>query len=345
MTKIDIISGFLGAGKTTLIKKLLSEGFTGEKAVLIENEFGEIGIDGSLLKDYGIEIKEMNSGCICCTISGDFSMALKEVLKLYHPDRIIIEPSGVGKLSDVIKSCGKFLKEGIITLNMCITVLDGTKYKMYLKNFGEFYKDQLMNAKTIILSRTQLMKGEAVESILKDIKKYNPSASIVTTDWEQIKGDKIIALAEDPDKSTFEYELLKGFHKEYIKYGISSGDEAEFHSEVKVSSPVRKKEFKYDKLKITEHHHADEVFSVWGTETVKTYSRNKLNEILNSLKNAEGYILRAKGIIKSEDNNWLQFDYVPGEIIIKEAAADYTGRLCVIGETINKDELSELFEV
>lgn len=345
MTKIDIISGFLGAGKTTLIKKLLSEGFKGEKVVLIENEFGEIGIDGSLLKDYGIEIKEMNSGCICCTISGDFSLALKEVLKLYHPDRILIEPSGVGKLSDVIKSCRQFLKDRVVTLTICITVLDATKYKMYLKNFAEFYKDQLMNAQTIILSRTQLMKGEALESILKDIKSYNPSALIVTTDWEQIKGDKIIALAEDPDKTKLEYELVKGYQKEYIKHGISSGYETEIHSEIKASSPVRKKEFSYDKIKKTEHHHADEVFSVWGTETVKTYSRHKLNEILNNLKNMEGYVLRAKGIVKSEDNNWLQFDYVPGEIIIKAAAPDYTGRLCVIGETINKEELSELFEV
>lgn len=300
MTKIDIISGFLGAGKTTLIKKLLEEGFKGEKVVLIENEFGEIGIDGTLLKDYGIEIREMNSGCICCTISGDFSLALKEMLKIYHPDRIIIEPSGVGKLSDVLAGCRPFTKKGHAILNMCITVIDGTKYKMYLKNFAEFYKDQIKNAGTVILSRTRSMKPDAVEYIIKDVNKYNDKASLVTTDWDLLDGSKIIELAEGGKTS-------------------------------------------YEKLVKSEHHHADEVFSVWGVETVRHYPEKKLREILNGLSHMQGTILRAKGIINAEEGKWLQFDYVPGEITINESAPDYTGRICVIGEKIDKAGLKKLF--
>ncbi len=333
ITKIDIISGFLGAGKTTLIKKLLKEVFAEEKVVLIENEFGEIGIDGTLLKDYGIEIKEMNSGCICCTISGDFSLALKEVLKLYHPDRIIIEPSGVGKLSDVLKGCRQFAKDGLLEMNMCITVADGIKYKMYLKNFAEFYKDQLINAKTIILSRTQLMEADRIEYIIKDIKKYNSLSDIVTTDWNRLDGKKIVNLAENPESLHLENEMKIRMNKENIKAGI------------KAARPSRKIEFHYDKIKKPELHQADEVFSVWGTETAKAFSKNKLEEILNGLVNAEGYILRAKGILKAEEDKWLQFDYVPGEITIKASAPDYTGRLCVIGKNINKAGLSELFGV
>ncbi len=333
ITKIDIISGFLGAGKTTLIKKLLEEGFKGEKIVLIENEFGEIGIDGTLLKDYGIEIREMNSGCICCTISGDFSLALKEVLKLYRPDRIIIEPSGVGKLSDVLKGCRQFLKEGLVELNMCITVADGTKYKMYLKNFTEFYKDQLTNAKTVILSRTQLMKPDGVEFVVKDIRKYNSSACIVTTDWSLIDGNKIIRLAENPETVKLEHDLILGMKKDYINNGL------------KAAVPVRKKEFNYDKIKKPGLHQADEVFSVWGTETAKAFKKNELKEILSNLETTEGYILRAKGIVKGEADQWFQFDYVPGEIEIKESVPDYTGRICVIGKTINKSGLPELFGI
>lgn len=269
MTKIDIISGFLGAGKTTLIKKLLEEAFVGEKIVLIENEFGEIGIDGSILKDYGIEIKEMNSGCICCTIAGDFSSALKELLSLYHPDRIIIEPSGVGKLSDVINGCKKFLKDGLVELNMCITVVDAMKYKVYLKNFTEFYADQITNAKTIILSRTKNTKSEVIENILKDIQKYNPKAHVVTTDWKNVHGKKIIELAETSEEIPGLKLLLdQPEHKHLHDHGI--------------------------------HHHADEVFHVWGRETAKVFERSKIDEILNRLNNIEGNILRAKGIISTE---------------------------------------------
>lgn len=328
-TKIDIISGFLGAGKTTLIKKLLQEALTGEKIVLIENEFGEIGIDGSLLKDYGIEIKEMNAGCICCTITGDFSRALKEVLKLYKPDRVLIEPSGVGKLSDVVKACSPFLKDETALLNMCIVVLDGLKYKMYLKNFAEFYKDQIRNAKTIILSRTQHMDSEAVDFVLKDIKKYNPKANFITTDWKLLDGEKILELGEGRETAKLEAELKKSINSRNLK----------------VSDPFRKIGLHSELKKSFENHSAEEVFSVWGIETAKTFTKNKLEYILNHLTTMEGFILRAKGMVKSDKEGWLQFDYVPGEVTIREAPPDYTGRICVIGERINKKKLQELFEV
>lgn len=311
MTKIDIISGFLGAGKTTLIKKLLEEAFDLENVVLIENEFGEIGIDGAILKDYGIEIKEMNSGCICCTIAGDFSSALKEILELYNPDRIIIEPSGVGKLSDVINGCKKFLKEGSVELNMCITVVDAMKYKVYIKNFAEFYANQLTNAKTIILSRSQNAKEEVIENILKDVRKYNGNAHVVTTPWEEVDGKRIRELAEG-ESNTDNIKLLM---------------EEQCHSHEH------------------HHHHADEVFNVWGRETAKTFGRTKVDEILKKLDIMEGNILRAKGIIKVENNKWIQFDYVPGEVIIREATPECSGRICVIGGHINEKLLCELFEL
>jgi G3E family GTPase len=316
VTKIDIISGFLGAGKTTLIKKLLEEAFVGEKVVLIENEFGEIGIDGSILKDYGIEIKEMNSGCICCTIAGDFSLALKEILSLYHPDRIIIEPSGVGKLSDVINGCKKFLKDGSVELNMCITVVDALKYKVYLKNFTEFYANQLENAKTIILSRTQNTKSEVIENILKDVQKYNPIAHVVTTDWKNVHGKKMVELGENLEEIPGLKILLE-----------ESGHEHEHKHEHGV------------------HHHADELFHVWGRETAKIFERSRMEEILNRLDSIEGGILRAKGIIRTGNDKWIQFDYVPKEVVIRDTTPDCTGRICVIGENIDANALSDIFEL
>lgn len=327
MTKVDIISGFLGAGKTTLIKKMLEEAFVGEKLALIENEFGEIGIDGAILKDYGIEIKEMNSGCICCTIAGDFSLALKEIIKSYHPDRIIIEPSGVGKLSDVIKGCKQFVKEGTIELNICMTVIDGMKYKMYMKNFAEFYKDQLLNASIIILSRSQCMKPEAVEFVINDIKKYNRTALIVTTGWEQLNGAEIVKLAENKEESQLESKMLKEFNltKNVEKMPDKTMKRKE-HADIH-----------------TQHHHADEVFSVWGKETAKIFDYGRLKNILKSLDKTKGNVLRAKGIVRIENNSWVQFDYVPGESNVKETKPDFTGRICVIGEHINDLELSELF--
>jgi G3E family GTPase len=332
LTKVDIISGFLGAGKTTLIKKLLQEAFVGEKLVLIENEFGEIGIDGVILKDYGIEIKEMNSGCICCTIAGDFSLALKEILKLYQADRIIIEPSGVGKLSDVIKGCEQFIKDEAISLNICMTVVDGMKYNMYMKNFAEFYKDQIINAKTILLSKTQFMNSDAIEIIRKDIKRYNPSVMIVTTDWGQIDGNKIVELAENAKEVKLENIILKEL---YLR---------QYPSKLIVKALPRKINAKFKGKLQKELHHADEVFSVWGKETTKIYDSNRLEEMLDELEKVQGFILRAKGIIQIENNGWVQFDYVPGESTIIEAKADFTGRICVIGELINELELSKLFE-
>lgn len=311
MTKIDIISGFLGAGKTTLIKKLLEEAFIEEKVVLIENEFGEVGIDGALFKDYEIEIKEMNSGCICCTIAGDFSTALKEILALNTADRIIIEPSGVGKLSDVINGCKKSLKEGAVELNICITVVDVTKYQVYVKNFAEFYTNQLVNAKTIILSRSQTVKEDVVETIIKDLRKINPHAQIISTDWEELNGQKIKAIAE------------------------LANDCEIFTSLIDPTTHTHE----------THLHHADEVFSVWGRETAKTFERNRIESVLEQLTTMSGNILRAKGIIKVEDNQWIQFDYVPNEAIIKETAPDYTGRICVIGEQLHDMQLAELFSV
>jgi G3E family GTPase len=305
MTKIDIVSGFLGAGKTTLIKKLLEEAFVGEKVALIENEFGEIGIDGAILKNYDIQIKELNSGCICCTIAGNFSLALKEVLKSYQPDRIIIEPSGVGKLSDVINGCSQFLKKGEITLNICMVVVDGLKYKMYIKNFSEFYQDQLIHAKTIILSRTQRMNPELVEYVQNSIQTYNPQAMIITTDWMQMTGRQIVDLSEKAEETKLENKLL---------------EELQHH-----------------------HHHADEVFSVWGKETAKIFHFEKLKDAVDHMNHTKGFILRAKGIVRTEPDRWVQFDYVPGESSFKETVPDYTGRICVIGNDINEQELSEIF--
>jgi G3E family GTPase len=330
MTKIDIISGFLGAGKTTLIKKLLEEkAFTKDRLVLIENEFGEIGIDGAILKGYGIEIKEMNSGCICCTIAGDFSQALKEMMKRYRPDRIIIEPSGVGKLSDVIKGCRQFVMEKTVELNICLTVVDGMKYKMYMKNFGEFYKDQLVNAKTIILSRTQCMKQDAIEYVLDDIKKYNRSAPLIITDWELLAGGEIVKLSENTEQYSLESSMLNE-----LKALVKTSERSYKIADKRISGSIRK-----------EHHHADDVFSVWSKETARIIDYRQLKEALNNLDMLDGLVLRAKGIVRTDKNKWVQFDYVPGESSIKETSTDFTGRICVIGEHINDLELSRLFGI
>jgi Putative GTPases (G3E family) len=338
MTKVDIISGFLGAGKTTFIKKLLEEkSFGEEKLVLIENEFGEIGIDGALLKNSGIEIKEMNSGCICCTIAGDFSQALKEMLRAYHPDRIIIEPSGVGKLSDVIRGCGQFMKESEVGINICMTVVDCTKYKMYSKNFGEFYKDQLMNAKAIILSRTQNVKSEILEYVINDIKNYNNQAPLITTDWDKLSGPEIVKLAETTEEFRLENNMLTQLKASDKVQNKSLRDKS-----------LQDKSFRIRDLKITgtiqkAHHHADEVFSVWSKETGRIFEYHQLEEILERLEQSKGIILRAKGIVRTSKDQWVQFDYVPGESSIRETAADFTGRICVIGENIDQPQLSELF--
>lgn len=322
--KIDIFSGFLGAGKTTLIKKLLEEAFTGEKIALIENEFGTVGIDGRIMKDYDLQITELNAGCICCSIAGDFTQGLREVLKLYKPDRVLIEPSGVSKLSDVIKGCTPFLREGLVSLNLCITVIDAGKYKMYLKNFAEFYKDQLKNAKTIILSRTAGMDREKLDAIIEGIRQYNSEAVIITTSWDSLDGKAILHTAEEECRSSME-EFIK---REKPAFRISN----QKVSGIRIGSQK-------------EGHSAEEVFSVWGIETAKLFGRGKLEDILYKLDNSDMQILRGKGILESENHQWLQFDYVPGEITVREWVPDYTGRICIIGSLLDKNKLKQLFEI
>lgn len=322
--KIDIFSGFLGAGKTTLIKKLLEEAFTEEKIALIENEFGTVGIDGRIMKEYDLQITELNAGCICCSIAGDFTQGLREVLKLYKPDRVLIEPSGVSKLSDVIKGCKPFLREGLVSLNLCITVIDAGKYKMYLKNFAEFYKDQLKNAKTIILSRTAGMDREKLDAVIEGIRQYNSEAAIITTSWDSLDGKAILHTAEEECRSSME-ELIT---RERPAFRISN----QKVSGIRIGSQK-------------EGHSAEEVFSVWGIETAKLFGRGKLEDILHKLDNSDMQILRGKGILESENHQWLQFDYVPGEITVREWVPDYTGRICIIGSLLDKDKLKQLFEI
>ena len=336
MTKIDIISGFLGAGKTTLIKKLIEEAFTGEKLVLIENEFGEIGIDGGFLKDSGINITEMNSGCICCSLVGDFGTALAEVLEKYAPDRIIIEPSGVGKLSDVIKAVlgvkEKVAEESVV-LNSFTTVADATKCKMYMKNFGEFYNNQVEHAGTIVLSRTANMKEDKLQACIDLIRTQNSEASIITTPWDQINGKQILDAMEK--RNDLVKELLEeedvcpecGHHHEHgeeCTCGCHDHDHEHHHH----------------------HHHADEVFSSIGIETAHKYNEAELKDILDKLANDKvqmGTILRSKGIVASEEGEWYHFDLVPGEYEVRRGAADYTGRICVIGSKLDEAGLRGLF--
>lgn len=329
MTKIDIFSGFLGAGKTTLIKKLLTEAYKGEQVVLIENEFGEIGIDGGFLKEAGIEIREMNSGCICCSLVGDFGEALKEVIEKYQPDRIIIEPSGVGKLSDVIKAVQKVENAVDIKLNSFTTIVDVTKCKMYMKNFGEFFSNQIEYAGTVILSRTDTEKAteKKIVEAVEIIRSLNKKAAVITTPVEKLAGEKILDIMEN--NCSLEEELLEEescpvcgeHHHEHEECGCGH----EHHH----------------------HHHADEIFTSWGKETVKTYTKEEIKKILETLSNDESYgmILRAKGMVEGKDGQWIYFDMVPGEEDIREGSADYTGRICVIGSKIQDEKLSELFGI
>mgnify|MGYP002276710293 CR=1 FL=1 len=336
MTKIDVVSGFLGAGKTTLIKKLLKEALDGSKTVLIENEFGEIGIDGGFLKESGIEIKEMNSGCICCSLVGDFGTALKEVVEKYHPDRIVIEPSGVGKLSDVIHAVENLHLEadGEVKLNSAVTVVDVLKCKMYLKNFGEFFKNQVEAAGTIILSRTDTKKAtpEKIEAAIELIRELNPDATIITTPVEDLGGQKILDTIEGMkiDLSHVEEDHDHDDHEHHHDHGegctCGCHDHEGHHHH---------------------HHHADEVFTSWGRETIRKYSQNELKEMLDALSESGDYgiILRAKGMLPAEDGTWIYFDMVPEETEIREGAPEYTGRLCVIGSKLKEDKLAELFKL
>lgn len=340
MTKIDIFSGFLGAGKTTLIKKLISEAFQGEKLVLIENEFGEIGIDGGFLKDSGINITEMNSGCICCSLVGDFGTALNEVLEKYAPDRIIIEPSGVGKLSDVIKAVSAVMEDHEdVEMNGYVTVADATKCKMYMKNFGEFYNNQIESAKTIVLSRTGNISDEKLDAALKLIKEKNDVAAIITTPWDQIDGKQILGAIEQ--SNSLELELLE---EEDVcpECGHHHDHEHHHHEDGHCCGHDHDHDHEHH------HHHADDVFTSMGMETPHKYSEEELTEILKKLSaegDAYGSILRAKGIVPAVEGEWFHFDLVPGEYEVRRGSADYTGRLCVIGAQLKEEEIKALFHI
>lgn len=331
MTKVDIISGFLGAGKTTFIKQMIDQVFQGQKLVLIENEFGEIGIDGGFLKDAGIEITEMNSGCICCTLVGDFSIALKKVLDEYAPDRVLIEPSGVGKLSDIVRAVEAVKKDAPIEIEGRIAVVDGKKAKMYLKNFGEFYKDQVASASTIVISRTQMMKPEAVEECVSLLRGENDQAAIITTPWEQLDADAIRRALEH--KTGME-DLLEDVHDHEHCHHDHEHHDHEHHDHDHCCHDHH-------------HHHADEIFTSWGKETAHQYTEEELEKILQTLSGETdcGTVLRAKGILCMADGTWKQFDLVPGEYEVREGRADYTGRLCVIGTDLAQDQLAELFHL
>lgn len=366
MTKIEIISGFLGAGKTTLIKKLLKEAFAGEKIVLIENEFGEIGIDGGFLKEAGIQITEMNSGCICCSLVGDFGTALKEVIETYAPDRILIEPSGVGKLSDVTKAVQGVAAQEPVELNSSVTVVDGQKCRMYMKNFGEFFNNQVEHAGTIVISRTQKMTEEKLEACVKMLREKNEKATIITTPWEDLKGEQILAAMQHQDllmKEELDEHGHDGHgHDDAHACGCGHGHEHDHeHSNDHDHDHNHEHSHEHDHGHDHEHshdhshahghnhdhhhHHADEVFASWGRETPHRYSEEMLREILKKLSDDDecGIILRAKGIVPCTDGSWLHFDMVPGESEVRRGEADYTGRLCVIGSHLNGEELEKLF--
>lgn len=382
MTKIDIFSGFLGAGKTTLIKELLSEAYKGEQVVLIENEFGEIGIDGGFLKEAGIEIREMNSGCICCSLVGDFGVALKEVIQKYSPDRIIIEPSGVGKLSDVIKAVQKVENEVDIKLNSFTTVVDVTKCKMYMKNFGEFFSNQIEYAGTVILSRTDTSKAtdDKVKTAVEMIRSLNQTAAVITTPIQQLSGTKILDTMEN--NRSLEKELLEeevcpvcgGHHEhhhdheececghDHAHHDHAHHEHEHHHTHGECGCGHNHDHDYHEHAHAHEecgcghdhhhdhhhgHHHADEVFTSWGRETVKAFSREEIEKILDTLSNDASYgmILRAKGMVAGQDGAWIYFDMVPGEADIRTGSPDYTGRLCVIGSKIDEAKLAELFGI
>ena len=344
MTKIDIISGFLGAGKTTLIKKLLSESFHGEKVVLIENEFGEIGIDGGFLKDAGVQITEMNSGCICCSLVGDFGTALKEVLDTYSPDRIIIEPSGVGKLSDVIAAVERVRDGGApLELHSFVTVVDAVKCKIYMKNFGEFFNNQVEHASAILLSRTQNMDQAKLAADVAMLRPHNAKAAILTTPWDQLTGAQIVSAMEGGHDLARELMEEIGHHHDHTQEELDA-----IHAELGCEGACGSCDLCDSCIHSTfhHHHHADEVFTSWGRETPRKYSREELQDILSVLAMTEDYgtILRSKGMVPDQDSEgWLHFDLVPGEFQIREGSADYTGRLCVIGAGLDEARLEKLF--
>lgn len=336
MTKIDIISGFLGAGKTTLIQKLLREAFKGEQVVLIENEFGEIGIDSGFLREAGVEIREMNSGCICCSLVGDFGASLKEVIETYHPDRILIEPSGVGKLSDVKRAVENVKTDADVVLNSATTVVDVKKCKMYLKNFGEFYKNQVESAGAIILSRTDIADEDKVEQAVARIRALNPDAPIITTPEGQIDGAKLFEIMEKHAPS-LEEELMEEARCDVCGGHHGPGEEHHHHDHDEHDHEHHHHDH--------HHHHADEVFGSWGMETVKKYNARDLKVRLDALGDADTYgmVLRAKGMVEGDKGTWIYFDMVPGEVELREGQPDYTGRICVIGSRLKESALKDLF--
>ena len=368
MTKIDIISGFLGAGKTTLIKKLLSEAFTGEQVVLIENEFGEIGIDGGFLKESGIEIREMNSGCICCSLVGDFGKSLREVVDTYHPDRILIEPSGVGKLSDVIKAVQDVQEEIDAQLNSFTTVVDVTKCRIYRKNFGEFFSNQIEYAGVVILSRTDKAKPEKIEESVALLRELNDKAPFITTPIAQLPGKKILETMES--SKSLEEELLDEIicpecghhHEEGECCGHDHEHEHHHHEHEHHHHEHEEHDHHHDHdhgeccghdhdhhhhhhHDHAGHHHADDVFTSWGRETIHTYTKDQISNILKELETDESYgnVLRAKGMVAGADGEWIYFDMVPEEHEVRTGAPEYTGRICVIGAELNEDKLAALF--
>lgn len=392
MSKIDVVSGFLGAGKTTLIKKLLKESFQGEQVVLIENEFGEIGIDGGFLKDAGIEIKEMNSGCICCSLVGDFGTSLKEVIDTYKPDRVLIEPSGVGKLSDVLKAVEGVMEETGVVLNSAVAVVDATKCKTYLKNFGEFFANQIEYAGTIILSRTGKMTEEKLEACVAMIREHNEKAAIITTPWDSLKGEQILEAMEH--RSDFQAELLKEVmeeHEHHHEHGedctcgchdhdhhhhhehgeCDHGHEEHEHHHGHGECGHGHEEHEHHHHEHGEcnhdheghhhdhgescscghdhshgHHHADEVFTSWGMETPKQFTKEQISDILEALedKDTYGFVLRAKGMVAAKDSqNFIYFDYVPAESEVRDGNPEYTGKICVIGSELQEENLKKLF--
>ena len=366
MTKIDIISGFLGAGKTTLIKKLLSEAFTGEQVVLIENEFGEIGIDGGFLKESGIEIREMNSGCICCSLVGDFGKSLREVVDTYHPDRILIEPSGVGKLSDVIKAVQDVQEEIDARLNSFTTVVDVTKCRIYRKNFGEFFSNQIEYAGAVILSRTDKAKPEKIEESVVLLRELNDKAPFITTPIAQLPGKKILETMES--SKSLEEELLDEIicpecghhHEEGECCGHDHEHEHHHHEHEHHHHEHEEHDHHHDHdhgeccghdhdhhhhHEHAGHHHADDVFTSWGRETIHIYTKDQISNILTELETDGSYgnVLRAKGMVSGADREWIYFDMVPGEHEVRTGAPEYTGRICVIGAELNEDKLAALF--
>ena len=383
MTKVDIFSGFLGAGKTTLIKKLIEEAYAGEQVVLIENEFGEIGIDGGFLKDAGVQINEMNSGCICCSLVGDFGKALEKVINDYHPDRILIEPSGVGKLSDVMKSVIDIEKEEDVKLNGLVTVVNALKASKQMKAFGEFFNNQIEYATTVVLSRSQNATPEQLEFCVKQIQALNPKAAIITTAWDSIKGEQILKVIEGQDSlemkllaeqhakeeaAEHEHHHHNHDHEEHEHHHDHDHDheehehhhdydhEEEHHHDHDHDHEEHEHHHEHDENCTCgchdhehkhHHHHADEVFTSWGKETPHKYTREKIEDILKIFTESDDYgeILRAKGMVEDVNGSWIYFDMVPGEYELRDGEPDYTGRLCVIGVGIDEHRLEELFEL